>query len=110
MKLSFVISASLFVTGKASSPFDLKSSSEVGGCRANDCYDHCTAVALDALAEAYGGYGPAMSVYDSDLVRFTNPGNAPSCACGYGKGCCNAEGLLAETNAKCFGDDGKSKL
>ena len=104
MKLSFVLAASFFVTGKASSPFDLESSSELMNCRDDDCYIICEAAALGALIDATGWHDD----FDASKVRFTIHGNAPSCNCGSGK-CCNAVGLLREVNAKCFEDDGKNK-
>eukprot|EP00956_Cyclotella_meneghiniana_P023292 scaffold45117_cov32-Cyclotella_meneghiniana.AAC.4 len=106
MKLSFVLAASFFVTvtGKASSPFDLESSSELMGCRDTNCYTLCEAAALDALYDATGSHHD----FNASKVRFTIHGNAPSCNCGLGK-CCNTAGSLHEENEKCFGDDGKNK-
>lgn len=107
MKLLFVFAASFFVTGKASSPFDLESSSELMNCRDDTCFSWCEAVALDAIRDATGSFDG----YDRNLVRFKTHGNAPTCNCGWyaKKSCCNPAGLLKEKYAKCFGDDGKNK-
>ena len=107
MKLSFVLAASFFVTGKASSPFDLESSSVLMGCRDTDCYTWCTATALDAVIDAAGWHDD----FDASKVRFTIHGNAPSCNCGSSakKSCCNPAGLLMEVHRECFEDDGKNK-
>ena len=98
MKLSFVLAASFFVTGKASSPFDLKSSSELMDCSSTNCQAICQEAAQDAHGKGY----------DASKVHFTIEGKAPSCKCDFGK-CCNAIGILHEANEKCFEDDGDDK-
>ena len=101
MKLSFILAASFFVTGKASLPFDLESSSELMACGDTDCYTLCEAAALDAVYDAT----KSIKDFDAYKVRFTIN---LSCNCGLEK-CCNTPGLLVEKNAQCFGDDGQDE-